>query len=401
VSVDSGTPDLTTVNIQLRKSGSNIGSTVHPAADGKYTITGAPSGTYTIEVSLTDYDTGTIAAFSVSRTNVSNRNIKLTLSPILTYTVSGTVSVDSGTPDLTTANIQLKKDGDNIDPAVHPAADGTYTITDVPDGTYTIEVRLAGYDTETIAAFDVSGNNVRNRSIQLTIVYLPAIGSENIYTDLNTQATIRLPYIDADPSGMHYYFQNFIIYYRIYISDIEISGQISTDNDLQRINAGLYSDYWYLNPYTTLDNNLSPSAMGSVFAGRRFYSLEIEDASIDSMLAVSSGITLILDFAQQSGDSIPTLTINNGLPYRLARHYDPALTMPIPTDRYFINSSDIQNPLNISTDNRTNLDVQNKDVSGPKYTYTVMYILLFGRSPQDASPVYSAPTFIGIFRLPD
>jgi hypothetical protein len=236
--------------------------------------------------------------------------------------------------------------------------------------------------------------------------YLQPIDSGNISRELNTQATIRLPYIDAGDKGAYYYFQNFIIYYRIYISETSIQGQISTDQ-LQTINAGLYNDYWYLNPYTTLDNNRSPSAMGSVFSSRRFYPLEVEgNVSLDSVLGTGAlppqGSTkrLDLDFAQQGGGTIPSITINNTV-YKLQRHYDPAVNVPWPSDRYFINSVDLQDPSKASTTDHTNMDVQNKEgSSGIKYAYAAMYILLFGRT-KDLTPVYSAPTFIGIFRLPD
>jgi hypothetical protein len=224
--------------------------------------------------------------------------------------------------------------------------------------------------------------------------------------NLNTMATINLPYIDAGgTTSEYYYFRNFIIYYRIYISDISIQGQISLD-ELQTVNAGLYSDYYYLNPYTTLDNNRSPSAMGSIFSSRRFYPLATEDASIDGLLGTGilppsgSVSPIVLDFSQQSSGTIPFLQIGAST-YNLHRYYDPAVNVPWPSDRYFINSVDLQDSSKISTTDRTNMDVQNKEnVSGPKYTYAAMYILLFGRN-EDLTPVYSAPTFIGIFRLPD
>jgi hypothetical protein len=236
--------------------------------------------------------------------------------------------------------------------------------------------------------------------------YLPPIDSGNISMNLNTLATVNLPYVDAGAAGQFFYFRNFIIYYRIYISDISIQGKVSLA-ELQTLNAGLYSDYYYLNPYTTMDNNRSPSAMGSIFSSRRFYQLMVDgNVAIDNILssgAPSPGTVkpLILDFAQQSGGTIPPSLTINSTNYDLQRYYDPAVTMPIPTDGFFINSTDLQDQANISSANRTNMDVQNKEnITGQKYTYAAMYILLFGRDV-GLTPIYSAPTFIGIFRLPD
>jgi hypothetical protein len=237
--------------------------------------------------------------------------------------------------------------------------------------------------------------------------FLPSlIGADgNITMTLNTRATIRLGYLDAGTSGQYYYFKNFVIYYRIYISDIPVDGQVSTDQ-LQTLNSGLYSDYWALNPYTTLDNNRSPSGMGSIFSGRKFYPLTVEGDSIDSLLGISvlpgqgSTAVLSLDFTRNNPGSVPSLTIGTAA-YNLTRYNDPTMTVPIPTNGHFINSADLQDPSNISSENRTNLDVQDKqNIPGQKYTYTAMYILLFGRDV-DLTPIYSAPTFIGIFRLPD
>jgi hypothetical protein len=235
--------------------------------------------------------------------------------------------------------------------------------------------------------------------------YLPSLiqADGNITMTLNTRATISLGYLNAGDAGQYYYFKNFIIYYRIYISDISVDGQVSTDQ-LQTINSELNNDYTALNSYTT-DSNRSPSGMGSIFSSRKFYPLAVEGASIDSLLGTSalpgqgSTTMLALDFTRNNPGSVPSLTLGTAT-YKLIRHSDPTVTVPIP-DGYFINSEELQDLSNKSDANRTNLDVQDKgNISGQKYTYAAMYILLFGRDV-DLTPIYSVPTFIGIFRLPD
>jgi hypothetical protein len=73
---------------------------------------------------------------------------------------------------------------------------------------------------------------------------------------------------------------------------------------------------------------------------------------------------------------------------------------PYADNRYFVNSDDINNGAYINTATYTNLDVQNNSVSGPRYTYASMYIVAYGMD-LSYSNIYSAPTFIGVFRLPD
>ncbi|GHV32438.1 hypothetical protein AGMMS4952_22800 [Spirochaetia bacterium] len=171
ISVDTGTPDLTTVSVQLKKGAANIGTAVHPATGGAYTIPGVPADTgYTIEVSLTGYTTGTIGSFNVTAASVTGKNLQLIKIVAPTYTISGTISVDTGAPDLTTASVQLKKGAVSIGTAVHPAVGGAYTITYVPADTgYTVEVSLTGYTTGTIGSFDVTAANVTGKDLQLVL----------------------------------------------------------------------------------------------------------------------------------------------------------------------------------------------------------------------------------------
>jgi hypothetical protein len=147
--------------VQLKQGASAVGSAVS-ASNGTYTINSVLPGTYTIEVSLAGYDTGTIAAFEVSG-DVTGKDLALTKT---VYTVSGTISVsDSGSPE--GAQVQLKQGASAVGSAVS-ASNGTYTISGVLPGTYTIDVSLAGYDTGTISSFTVSSANVTDKDITLT-----------------------------------------------------------------------------------------------------------------------------------------------------------------------------------------------------------------------------------------
>jgi hypothetical protein len=94
-----------------------------------------------------------------------------------------------------------------------------------------------------------------------------------------------------------------------------------------------------------------------------------------------------------------TLNSDQTQTYNLYRFSEASIMRPIP-NRYFYNTSELTNEENISTIERTNLDIQKKSsISGPKYTYVSLYILAAGID-DNYSPIYSKPAFVGIFRLP-
>jgi hypothetical protein len=149
-------------SVQLKQSGTAVGSPVYADGGGAYTITGVGVGTYTIDVSLAGYATGSIPSFGMSSANVTGKN--LTLMP--TYSVSGTISLsDSG--NLAGAWVQLKKNDTTAGSPVAVGSDGVYTITGVSSGTYTIDVFLAGYVTGSIYSFQVSNANVTGKNLTL------------------------------------------------------------------------------------------------------------------------------------------------------------------------------------------------------------------------------------------
>jgi hypothetical protein len=149
--------------VQLRRGGESAGSVAFADDDGAYTIVNVATAVdYTIEVSLAGYDTGTIPLFAVSG-DVAGKDIELqktaaTPPPPTLYSVSGTVSTsDSGSAQ--TAVVQRRQGGSAVSgKTASPDADGNYTITGVAEGSYTIEVSLAGYETGTIDDVEVDGD---------------------------------------------------------------------------------------------------------------------------------------------------------------------------------------------------------------------------------------------------
>jgi hypothetical protein len=218
---------------------------------------------------------------------------------------------------------------------------------------------------------------------------------------LNTTAYLRLP---AEP----YYFRYFIIYYRIYISDLSVPGSVD-GGLLAQINPALYTDYTYFYSYTNSQSTLAPTTMGDIFAGRKYFPLELENAWIENVLSVGGG-DITLDFASNRQYK-PSLVMGDtrdetpGAPFtrhQLSRNTSD--NTPYANNYYFVNSDAVNNGDHISSDStNTNQDVQNsaQTISGTKYTYASMYILAHGLDDSNFTPIYSIPTFIGIFLLPE
>jgi hypothetical protein len=232
-----------------------------------------------------------------------------------------------------------------------------------------------------------------------TYKYLDPVDS-GIPMRLNQTAYITLP----DEPYSH--FRYFIIYYRIYISGLNVTGTVESGL-LAQINEALYRDYNYFLSYT--QSTAVPSTMGNTFAGRKYFSLELNSASIENLLSNGGGV-ITLDFS--ANQSKPSLIIGDlrseppGAPYtryQLARNTSNSNT-PYARNYDFVNSDDINNSDHISSDSSNiNQDVEKnaQAISGPKYTYVSMYILAHGLDDSNFSNIYSIPTFIGIFSLPD
>jgi hypothetical protein len=221
--------------------------------------------------------------------------------------------------------------------------------------------------------------------------FLYSVPPGNIQVTLNNRATIQLPSLSAE----YYYFTNFTIFYRIYISGIQESGTIQTSQaSLSAINSYLSSDYFAIEPYTKSDTSVS-SSTASLFQGRGFYKLELQNAIIDNVLSNDvMGQTLILDFPVTGAR--PYLNID-GSSHILYRSTGEGSFNPVP-NRYFLNTPDLNSSANVSS--TVNADVANRSgISGPRFTYAAMYIVVTGID-SNFTPIYSAPTFIGIFALP-
>ncbi len=127
--------------------------------------------------------------------------------------ISGILSVSAGTPDLSTAEIQLKKGSNTYGEAVHPAADGSFSIS-VPTGSgYTLTASMEGYYEFSTPAITVAeGTDITNQDLQLARKE-PIITTQNQTTipKGTTGATIRIDLIsgrdfDAQVTNLNHVF---------------------------------------------------------------------------------------------------------------------------------------------------------------------------------------------------
>jgi hypothetical protein len=226
--------------------------------------------------------------------------------------------------------------------------------------------------------------------------YLNPVQSGDIQLTLQERAVIHLP-VSAS------YFTHFTIFYRIYISDYFAPGTIQTSSAvLSSINSTLASDYAAIEPSTITNTTANTTNTSTLFRNRNYQILNYEGHDVIPRSAQSR--TLVIDFPPVAGSIpsltiIPSRTITDDLPWYLYRSTGNGSFSPVP-DRYFRNTDRLNSSDNaIST---VNGDVVNKSsVSGKRYTYAVMYIVATGLDLRTYTPIYSIPTFIGIFRLPD
>jgi hypothetical protein len=150
------------------------------------------------------------------------------------------------------------------------------------------------------------------------------------------------------------------MYYRIYLSD-KIQPTVNTREIRNDVNPALEADWAAFEPYTVESNNRS-SSVASLVASRKYYPIE----TASSYLRRSNG---------------------NGA------------FNPKPSDKlWFETSDDLFDGANL-TDN-VNADVAGMRSGTPMYAYVSMYIVMRDFDPQTLTPVYSAPTFINVFKLP-
>jgi len=130
---DSSGNALEGATVELLDGSGNVVSSGTTASDGTISLS-APSGTYDVEVSADGYD----SASGSADLSTSGASGTFTLSES-TYVLDGTVTDASGNA-IEGANVTLVDSSGNTVKEASTASDGTYSISGVKSGDYTVEV---------------------------------------------------------------------------------------------------------------------------------------------------------------------------------------------------------------------------------------------------------------------
>jgi hypothetical protein len=215
------------------------------------------------------------------------------------------------------------------------------------------------------------------------------VPQSNIMPVMNNRSVIHVPHDNTVTTFTH-----FAIFYRIYVSN---SDQPSTTSSASyaAISAALASDFNAVLPHID-STTLIGQDMDRFFLGRGFQYLEIVgDTNISDVLSRSSfGAELEFDFPSARA---PTMTVGSSV-YTLRRSNVRNTAFPLPEDRLFFNTEELRNVANI--DPAINADVA--DFSGDRrFTYAAMFIVGVGINVATYSPIFSTPSLIHVFQLPD
>jgi uncharacterized repeat protein (TIGR02543 family) len=142
---------------------------------------------------MSGYITDTIPSFDVSG-DVTDKALELVKYVEPVYEIRGTITTDNPGGGAGGASVQLKQSGSNVGNAVNTAVDGTYTIHDVPAGTYTIDVTMTGYTPGAILSFTVADHVTGKNLTLVRIVYTVSgtITTDNPSGGLANGASVQL-----------------------------------------------------------------------------------------------------------------------------------------------------------------------------------------------------------------
>lgn len=228
----------------------------------------------------------------------------------------------------------------------------------------------------------------------------PSLGEERLPVSVvfNSKAEVRELTYSAQ--------QQYVLFYKIYISGLNETGTITSDK-MSAINTTLAADYNALLPYTPESTATRPLPLFSIntFSSRKFYSLYIGQnefvADPDMITLDFSGIFADLEI-QFDGSKPYIIYDNDPTDTRYLRRSNGGGSFsPLPEDRYFVNTTDLNSAANITAS--INADVANTSQTDieQRYAYCAMYIIKQGMNPTTLVPIYGNPVFITVFRLPE
>ncbi|MDR3324564.1 MAG: hypothetical protein LBS82_01060 [Spirochaetaceae bacterium] len=185
----------------------------------------------------------------------------------------------------------------------------------------------------------------------------------SVVVELNFQAAAAPPSIRAISGDINNFNNNYYLFYKIYVSGLSESSPSETT--YASINPTLGSDYTSLKPYTVTTNNYA-SSVASAFSSRKFF--RVDSASNPYLLRSRDLIT----------------PYPNNIAYASSFYY----------------SADLVNAAYLNANN--NADVAaNATGADTNLAYVALYVVRKSFDAQSLTEVFSVPTFLGVFLLPN
>ena len=227
----------------------------------------------------------------------------------------------------------------------------------------------------------------------------------NVTQTMNYRAEVRVPNNNSGNAA----FSHFAIFYRIYVSNVLVAS--TTTDTFSAINSVLASNYNSVSGYidsdtlvnTNMDTffrNLSGQGAGQ---GVGYNYLALQNANIDNVLSSSVlNNTIIFDFPVSASAGQPTMTIGANVYTLMRSETNLNGTFTPRPNKDFVNNNDLWDPQYLSS--QFNADVVDKSgiqLSDRHYTYAAMFIVAVGNDPNTYGYIYSTPSLIHVFLLPD
>jgi hypothetical protein len=162
------------------------GKTAVTGSYGTFSIAAIPVGSYTLTISKSGYLTRTVTGYAVNG-NQSGLNFYLSLTP--SYTMSGTVRSGSATgPALAGATVSIAAK------TALTSSTGTFAISGIAPGSYTLTISKSGFTTRTIAGYPVNANQ---GSLVFYLAPAPSYGTIKV---VNGSGTFGIAQLYISPS---------------------------------------------------------------------------------------------------------------------------------------------------------------------------------------------------------
>lgn len=131
--------------------------------DGTYEILNVPTGNYKINATALGYIYNASSQVFVPEVDYAVVDFTLDIdNNFALNTIAGLLYVDGTKNPISNAKIVVKDGSNNVVLVTNSADDGEFLITDLIDGTYTIETILSGYKSLVVNTFTVTGGAIYN-----------------------------------------------------------------------------------------------------------------------------------------------------------------------------------------------------------------------------------------------